>query len=70
MGLLVNGAKTVKHGSVLDAERFTIPIFKCFVDFCRIFYVVKMYFLCLQKTFSVKFGLKSFFRIVWYCESM
>ena len=45
---LVNGAKTAKHVSELGAQRFTIPILKCFIDFRGIFYVVKMPFLYLQ----------------------
>ena len=60
MCLLVNVAETAKHVSELDAQRFTIPIFKCLVDFCGIFYVVTMSFLCFKKTSSAKFGLGLF----------
>ena len=53
MCLLVNGAKTAKRVSELDAQRFTIPILKCLVDFRGVFYVVKMSFLCLQKKIEI-----------------
>ena len=65
MGPLVNGAKTAKHVSELGAQRLTIPILKCFVDFRGIFYVVKMSFLRLQKNVFGEFWPGPFFRTVW-----
>ena len=64
MGPLVNGAKTAKHFSELDAERRTIPILKCFVDFRGIFYVVKMSFLCLQTNVFGEIWHRAFLRTV------
>ena len=60
-GPLVNGAKTAKHVSELGAQRFTIPILKCFVDFCGIFYVVKMSFLYLQTNVFLEIWHRAFF---------
>ena len=61
MDPLVNGAKTAKHGSELGAQRVTIPILKCFVDFRRVFYVVKTSFLCLQKSVFGEICPRAFF---------
>ena len=61
MGPLVNGATTAKHVSELGAQRLTIPILKCFVDFRVIFYDVKMSFLCLQKNVFGEIWPRAFF---------
>ena len=65
MGPLVNGAKTAKHVSELGAQRLTIPILKCFVDFRGIFYVVKMSLLCLQTNVFGEIWPRPFLRTVW-----
>ena len=66
IGSLENGAKTVQYVSEVYAYIFTIPIFKCLVDFRGIYYVVKMSFLCFQKNVLGAIWLRIFFwRTVW-----
>ena len=66
IGSLENGAKTVQYVSELYAYIFTIPIFKCLVDFCGIFYIVKVAFLCLQENIFGQIWLRGF-SLQWFC---
>ena len=77
IGSLENGAKTVQYVSELYAYIFTIPIFKCLVDFRGIFYVVKMSFFMFSKKCFGRNLAKDFFlenglvvrKYIKYCEN-